>query len=57
MSEFRKDIVSGDWIIMAPERAKRPDDFLGKKVVREVAPKRTCPFEEGVAEIVATAMR
>lgn len=46
MSEFRKDIVSGDWIIMAPERAKRPKDFLSTKTKRIPTPKESCPFED-----------
>lgn len=45
MSEFRKDLVSGDWIILAPERTKRPHDLLPKKKKRPVAPKSTCPLE------------
>ncbi len=46
MSEFRKDLVSGDWIILAPERAKRPHELLPKKKKRVVAPKSSCPFED-----------
>jgi UDPglucose--hexose-1-phosphate uridylyltransferase len=47
MSEFRQDIVSGDWAIIAPGRAKRPDQLVGKKPVRKMTSKRTCPFEFG----------
>jgi UDPglucose--hexose-1-phosphate uridylyltransferase len=46
MSELRQDIVSGDWIIMAPERAKRPHDLLPKKKPRKPSPVSTCPFED-----------
>ncbi|MBI2122178.1 MAG: DUF4921 family protein [Candidatus Sungbacteria bacterium] len=44
-SEVRQDLVSGDWVVIATGRAKRPHDFLqeGKKAFRQ--PKRTCPFE------------
>ncbi len=45
MSEFREDVVSGDWIIVAPERAKRPHEFLKKRVKRVPADRATCPFE------------
>lgn len=45
MSELRQDLVSGDWIILAPERAKRPELFGQKKNVRKVLPRATCPFE------------
>lgn len=46
MSEFRKDLVSGDWIIVAPERAKRPHELLPEKKKRAVTPKSVCPFED-----------
>lgn len=46
MSELRQDLVSGDWIIVAPERAKRPHDFLPKKLSRKPSPKSTCPLED-----------
>jgi UDPglucose--hexose-1-phosphate uridylyltransferase len=38
MSQFRKNPVSGEWVVIAPERAKRPD---------AVAPqaKPACPFD------------
>jgi UDPglucose--hexose-1-phosphate uridylyltransferase len=45
MSEFRRDLVSGDWIILAPERAKRPHDMLARDI-RRPTPKETCPFED-----------
>ncbi|MEK7195447.1 MAG: hypothetical protein AAB655_02010 [Patescibacteria group bacterium] len=45
MSELRQDLVSGDWIIMAPERAKRPHDLLKKRKPRKPSPKQSCPFE------------
>ncbi len=46
MSEFRQDLVSGDWNIIAPERAKRPHDFLPKRGKRPVSPISSCPFED-----------
>lgn len=48
MSDFRQDIVSGDWIINAPERAKRPHDFLPKHE-REKGDVSKCPFEDMIA--------
>ncbi len=46
MSEFRQDPVSGDWMIIAPERMKRPDQLLtAKRPKRKPTPKSTCPFE------------
>jgi len=44
-SELRQDIVSGDWVAIAPARSKRPDQFL-KKEKRIKAPIESCPFED-----------
>ncbi len=46
MSELRQDLVSGDWIIVAPERFKRPQDFLKYKSPRKPPLLKTCPFED-----------
>ena len=47
MSELRKDLVTGRWVIIASERSKRPDDFRPAGAVpREEAP-AFCPFCEG----------
>ncbi|MEK7607962.1 MAG: DUF4921 family protein [Patescibacteria group bacterium] len=46
MAEFRKDPVSGDWIVVAPERAGRPHGFSDGKSRRRPTPKKTCPFED-----------
>lgn len=45
-SELRQDIVSGDWIVVATGRAKRPHAFIRKRHKRWYQPKRTCPFED-----------
>jgi len=44
MSELRKDIVMGRWVIIARERAKRPDDFKQEPQTKRGGP---CPFCEG----------
>jgi len=46
-SELRQDIVSGDWIIIAPGRAHRPQQLIEKrkKIKRERASIRGCPLE------------
>jgi UDPglucose--hexose-1-phosphate uridylyltransferase len=46
MPELRQDPLSGDWIILSPGRAKRPNmlDRAPKKK-RQAAPKKDCPFE------------
>ncbi len=46
VSELRQDLVSGDWIVIATGRAKRPNAFVKKKRPRWYQPKRTCPFED-----------
>jgi len=45
-SELRQDLVSGDWIVITPARARRPDDFIKKKEKRKIAPIKNCPFED-----------
>jgi UDPglucose--hexose-1-phosphate uridylyltransferase len=42
--ELRQDIVSGDWILVAPGRRYRPHNFALKSKSRAV-PKSHCPFE------------
>ena len=44
-SNFRKDIVSGDWILIAPSIKKKPN-FFGKSSKRPNAPQGSCPFED-----------
>lgn len=44
-SELRKDLVSGDWIVIATGRRARPRDIGEKKKKRTPAPKAGCPFE------------
>ncbi|MCX6702876.1 MAG: DUF4921 family protein [Candidatus Wolfebacteria bacterium] len=44
-SELRQDLVSGDWIVIAPKRNLRPHQFAGKDR-RVKAPKAGCPFED-----------
>jgi len=45
MPELRKDPVLGRWVIIATERARRPDQFSGGSP--EVASDKPCPFCEG----------
>ncbi len=42
MPELRKDPVTGRWVIIATERAKRPTDFVRDKV--EIRGSGFCPF-------------
>jgi galactose-1-phosphate uridylyltransferase len=32
MPELRFNLITKDWVIVAPERAKRPEDFIKKAV-------------------------
>lgn len=46
MSELRQDITSGDWVLLAPGRAARPEFLDKKKKPRAPSPKSACPFED-----------
>lgn len=44
VSELRQDLVSGDWILLAPERASRPELFAkGRRA--KISGLKNCPFE------------
>ncbi len=47
MSELRKDIISGRWVIIASERSKRPDDFRPAQSTGKEPVPAFCPFCEG----------
>ena len=49
MSQLRKDLVSGRWVIIASERSKRPDDFRPpQECAKPTAEQKIfCPFCEG----------
>jgi len=51
MAELRQDPVTGEWVIIATERAKRPTDFQGTggstRQVCLMSQKDSCPFCEG----------
>ena len=49
LQEMRKDPVTGRWVIIAPERARRPTDFLGEIFPRGPSQIKggSCPFCEG----------
>src|SRR3989344_2520905 len=44
LSQLRQDLVSGDWILIAPGRKDRPHQFKNKEK-RKKAPVNGCPFE------------
>lgn len=50
---MRQDIVSGEWVVIAIGRAKRPHDFLKQKSVPFRQKKTTCPFESLLSSAVA----
>lgn len=59
MSEFRQDITTNDWVLIAETRGRRPSDFKHTRAVPENLPEISddCPFCEGKAndtpEIIA----
>ncbi|MEK7650143.1 MAG: galactose-1-phosphate uridylyltransferase [Patescibacteria group bacterium] len=42
--ELRQNPVSGDWVLVAPARARRPNQF--KIDIGKATPKKDCPFED-----------
>lgn len=46
MSQLRQDPVSGDWVIIAPDRTSRPHEFNSENEPRKIFPKEDCPFED-----------
>ena len=45
MSEFRFNRVTGDWVIIATERARRPEDYIIRMNRRDMPPHiDTCPY-------------
>lgn len=48
MPQFRQDITTRDWVIIATERAKRPDQFKKDKKGEDIPPHNPeCPFCTG----------
>ncbi|MBM3712313.1 MAG: DUF4931 domain-containing protein [Actinobacteria bacterium] len=47
MPEYRKDIILDEWVIIATERAKRPENFKEEKVRVPASKIEVCPFDEG----------
>ncbi len=43
-SELRYDLSSGDWVVVASGRAKRPEMFKGEKRLKEKESQEKCPF-------------
>ncbi|MDI6783185.1 MAG: galactose-1-phosphate uridylyltransferase [bacterium] len=46
MSEFRQNMATNEWVIIATERAKRPEDFIKTKEEKPLVPEydAKCPF-------------
>ena len=43
-SELRMDLVSGDWVVIATGRGKKPEMFKKERRVKEELSKKDCPF-------------
>ena len=43
-SELRLDVISGDWVVIATGRAKRPEAFKKEKRQKEELSQKLCPF-------------
>lgn len=46
MPQLRQNIITGDWVVIAPERAKRPQDYIIPETPVQ-SDKSACPFCEG----------
>jgi len=46
VSELRQDLVSGEWVLIATGRARRPHAFAQKKRIKDTKPISACPFED-----------
>lgn len=44
MPQLRQSIITGDWVVIAPERAKRPSDYISKSQIKDEAVE-SCVFE------------
>jgi UDPglucose--hexose-1-phosphate uridylyltransferase len=49
VSELRQDIISGDWVVIATGRAKKPDDFANFERIKDDKGIDECLFEDPVA--------
>jgi UDPglucose--hexose-1-phosphate uridylyltransferase len=47
MPELRRDPITGDWVVIASERAKRPSDFAARPRTSESEDTSRCPFCPG----------
>lgn len=45
MPQLRQNIITGEWVVFAPERAKRPSDYISVSEEKKQA-KSDCPFCE-----------
>ena len=45
VSELRQDLVSGDWVVIATGRAKRPEDFAKNEKIKTSDDIESCIFE------------
>lgn len=49
MPQLRQNIITGEWVVIAPERAKRPNDFVIVDTVKSPV-NVSCPFDVGKEE-------
>ena len=49
LSELRQDLVTGDWVVIANSRGKRPDDFRSDAKASDNSSQESCLFCDPVA--------
>jgi len=47
VTELRRDFLSGRWVLIAPDRSKRPSDYRSARTADPDASRETCPFCSG----------
>jgi len=57
MPELRKDPITGRWVIIASERAKRPKDFITERGAKKGGTCPFCPGNESMTPPEITAWR
>jgi len=44
MPKLRQNIITGEWVVISPERSRRPEDFVTASSVKKMLVPEDCPF-------------
>ena len=45
-AELRYHATTGEWVLISPQRSKRPNDFGAPSIKRKISSLKNCPFED-----------